>query len=44
VALSEYDANETHDGQLVDAGKDNGRVDELEARTADESKSSNEAT
>jgi cytochrome c oxidase subunit 1 len=44
VALSEYDANETHNGKLVDAGEDNGRVDELEARIADESKSSNEAT
>jgi cytochrome c oxidase subunit 1 len=44
VALSEYEANETDDGQLVDAGGDTGRVEELQARITGQSENSNEAT
>jgi cytochrome c oxidase subunit 1 len=44
VALSEYKTNETDDGQLVDAGQDTGRVEELQARITGQSENSNEAT
>ena len=44
VALSEYEANETDDSQLVDAGQDTGRVEELQARITGQSENSNEAT
>jgi cytochrome c oxidase subunit 1 len=44
VALSEYEANEIDDGQLVDAGGDTGRVEELQARITGQSENSNEAT
>jgi cytochrome c oxidase subunit I len=44
VALSEYKTNETDDGQLVDAGGDTGRVEELQARITGQSENSNEAT
>jgi cytochrome c oxidase subunit 1 len=44
VARSEYEANETDDGQLVDAGGDTGRVEELQARITGQSENSNEAT
>jgi cytochrome c oxidase subunit 1 len=32
VALGEYEANKTDDGQLIDAGEETGRVEELQAR------------
>jgi cytochrome c oxidase subunit I len=44
VALSEYEANEIDDGQLVDAGGDTGQVEELQARITGQSENSNEAT
>jgi cytochrome c oxidase subunit I len=44
VALSEYKTNETDDGQLVDAGQDTGRVEELQTRITGQSENSNEAT
>ena len=42
VALTEYEANDTAAGQLIDAGEDTGRVEELQARTRDASRSPNE--
>ena len=44
VALGEYEANKTDDGQLIDAGEETGRVEELQARTTGESENPNEAT
>ena len=44
VALSEYEANKTDDGQLIDAGEETGRVEELQARITGESENPNEAT
>jgi len=42
LALTEYEANETAAGHLIDAGEDTGRVEELQARTRDASRSPNE--
>ena len=44
VALGEYEANKTDDGQLINAGEETGRVEELQARTTGESENPNEAT
>jgi cytochrome c oxidase subunit I len=44
VALSEYEANETDGGQLVDAGEETGRVEELQACITGQSENPNEAT
>ena len=44
VALGEYEANKTDDGQLIDAGEETGRVEELQARITGESENPNEAT
>jgi cytochrome c oxidase subunit I len=44
LALTEYEANETATGHLIDAGEDTGRVEELQARTRNESESPNETT
>ena len=44
VALGEYEANKTDDGQLIDAGEGTGRVEELQARITGESENPNEAT
>ena len=44
VALGEYETNKTDDGQLIDAGEETGRAEELQARIAGESENPNEAT
>ena len=44
VALGEYEANKTDDGQLINAGEETGRVEELQARITGESENPNEAT
>ena len=44
VALGEYEANKTDDGQLIDAGEETGRAEELQARITGESENPNEAT
>jgi cytochrome c oxidase subunit 1 len=44
VALSEYEANKTDDGQLINAREETGRVEELQARITGESENPNEAT
>ena len=44
VALGEYETNKTDDGQLIDAGEETGRAEELQARITGESENPNEAT
>jgi len=44
VALGEYEANKTDDGQLINAGEETGRVEELQARITGESENPNGAT
>jgi cytochrome c oxidase subunit 1 len=44
VALSEYEANKTDDGQLINAREETGRVEELQARITGESENPNGAT